>query len=133
MPDNFGTDLRALDDLPLTDDLVSGEEGIAYEQARRLLSSAGGLVDCGDEAEYESVDLRERMGGRLSESDRVSLEQEVRAVLLENPAVTATAVSVTVSAGTIGVEYEADAADLDAPIRGVLSIDSVDGASLEVQ
>ena len=126
-----GTDVLALDDLPLSDALVSGAEGKAYELARRLLTPAGGLIDCGDEAEYESIDLRERLGGRLSKADEEPLREEVRGVLLEDSEVTALRFEVTIAAGAIVVNYDGETGD--GPFRGVLSIDDVTGATLETQ
>jgi hypothetical protein len=68
------TDIKALDDLPDPEELVSGDENIAYAQARRFLQPDGALEDIGDDGEFASMDVRDALGRRMDETDRADFE-----------------------------------------------------------
>jgi len=129
MATDYGTDLRALDDIPLSDDYVSGPDNVAYAEGRRLLT--GNLADCGDEAEYESINLRTKIGARMDAGDKLILEAQIRGALSGDQRATSVTSSVTLGASDIAVDFSGTGAA--GPFKGILSIDSVTGAELESQ
>lgn len=125
---DYGVDVAALDDLPDPEVLASGELNVAYALGRRLLQPAGALEEIGDTAPYDSLDLRDWLGKRMSEADRADLEAQVVHVLSQDERVLTVAATVTLTAGagttrkiTVAVEVEGT----DGPFSFVLSVDGV--------
>jgi len=129
MATDYGTDLAALDDLPETDQLVSGELNAAYAVARRWLTPSGGLSDAGDTSAYESFDVREYLGrrlpldasGNLDAATRNEIEQRaVRCAKGDVERVRSATVSVTFSKGMLSMRAQVVGAD--GPFTFVLEV-----------
>lgn len=130
MATNYGSDIAATTDLPDPEVLVSGETNAAYAQARRLLTPDGALEDIGDASPYASLDLRAVLGKRMAAADVAKLTRDVNTVLKEDPRVTTAFASVAQSGGGLVVTSQSDGAN--GPFGLVLSVDSVDSATLKV-
>jgi len=120
---DYGTDIAALDDLPDPEVLVSGERNAAYAQGRRLLTPTGALEAIGDAAPYDSIDLREQLGARMSEQDLLDLQAQVHQVLSQDERVIRVEAQLTDTGRALQVEarHEGTAGPFDL----VISIDSV--------
>lgn len=129
MATDYGTDLRALDDIPAADDYVSGPENLAYAQARRLLTPPDGYADCGDPESYESLDLRASVGAHLSEADIAGVQADAQRVLAADERVYRVTATVKREGGDLvaSVNGEGD----DGPFGGVLAVNETTVARLE--
>lgn len=129
-PTDYGTDVRALDDLPDPDALVSGDLNVAYALGRRLLQPTGVLLEIGDEEPYDSLDLREYLGKRLSPQEVRDLEAACERVLAQEERVETVSASVTFVAGAIAVSVSGEGSE--GPFDLVLTVDNVTAAKLVV-
>lgn len=106
MATDYGVDLRALDDLPATDDLVRGADNVAYAQARRLLTPPDGLSDSGEPSAYDSLDLRQQIGAHLSDEDLNAIRADAQIALAQDERVDAPVAEVSRARGDLVVESE---------------------------
>jgi hypothetical protein len=111
MATDYGTDVAAIDDLPDPEALVSDEMNVAYALARRLLTPAGAYEEIGDPDIYDSIDLRDYLGKRISETARADLEAAANRVLAEDPRVATVTATVTFAAGVLSVRVVGDGSD----------------------
>jgi hypothetical protein len=117
-------DIKALDDLPDPEELVSGDENIAYAQARRLLQPDGELAEIGDDGDFECMDIRDALGRRLDEIERADLEQRAnRAASADGERVESAQVSLTLSGNQLTVNETHATATGDYSL--VLTVDGV--------
>lgn len=139
MATDYGTDLAALDDLPETDELVSGELNAAYAVARRWLTPSGGLTDAGVTAPYESFDVREYLGrrvaldarGQLDAATKQEIEQTATRCAKGDPRVRSVEVTVSFSGGTLFMRAKVEGAD--GPFTFVLAVSAVSAATLQLE
>jgi hypothetical protein len=130
MATDYGIDIKALSDLPDPEQLTSGDENVAYAQARRLLTPDGAHEDIGDDSPYESIDLRAYLGRRMSAADRADLSASVPRILSGDPRVRRATATVTTAGSSLTVESRSIGDE--GPFGLVLSVDSVDSAALKV-
>lgn len=123
MATDYGVDVKALDDLPDPEELVSGEENAAYAQGRRLLTPDGAHEEYGDSAQLATVDLRAYVGKRMSEDERQELEEDVAVILSQDERVLSQESSVALGAKKL--EVSSDAKGREGPFKLVLSVDGV--------
>jgi hypothetical protein len=109
--------------LDLTDVAVfgTGNELVAYGLAMRLLTPSGALVECGDPSPYDSLNLRDYLGARLS--DTRSLEAACNQVLGQDERADSVSATVSFSAGVIRVAVHFENAA--GPFDFVLAVDQV--------
>lgn len=129
MATDYGTDLAALDDLPLSDAYVSGADALVQALVHRLLTPEDGYGDCGDPDAFVSLDLREYLGARMSESDRRSLEARAATVLSQDDRVDSVTVSISVTAKEVVVEFSGEGTE--GPFSHVLKLPPASSAELE--
>lgn len=123
MATDYGADLPALSDLPSSDALVSGELAAAYAICRRWLTPAGGLSDAGIDADYDSFDVREYMGGRVTSAVIDEITRAAERVAAADMRVDAVSVVVTFASGALSLA--ATATGDEGPFQFVLSVDDV--------
>lgn len=120
----YGTDLRALNDLPDPEELCSGEENAAYAIARRHSSAEGCLDEIGDSEPYDSFDIEDYFGANFDETTRDAIEQRSGQVARADEFVQSAKSEVSIStAGVISLEVAAQGAD--GPFDFVISVDKL--------
>lgn len=126
---NYGTDIAAVDDLPDPEVLCSGEDNVVRALARRLLQPPGVMEEIGEPDPYDSIDLRDWQGRRLSDSDLRDLEAQATQVLAQDERV----LSVEVSAAFAGrvLSLEANGNGTEGPFAFILSVDDVSAKILQ--
>lgn len=129
MATDYGTDLAALDALPLSDAYVSGADALVQALAHRLLTPEDGYGDCGDPEAFISLDLREYLGARMSESDRRALEARAATALAQDDRVESVTVSISVTPSEVVVEFSGEGAE--GPFTGILKLPPASSAELE--
>src|SRR6185295_14265470 len=75
MATDYGSGLLMLDDMPDPEVMGSGELLVAYDIARRWLEPAGTHALIGNNAPYDSFDIREYLGARFGLNDRSVLDE----------------------------------------------------------
>lgn len=130
MATDYGTDIRALDDLPDPEELAMGEENAAYAVARRLLTTSGALDDIGDESPYDSIDLRDFFGRRMSGAEVSALAASVQRIEADDARVARA--FATVSSAGHALTVVSQVVGTEGPFGLVLSVDGVNAASLKV-
>ncbi len=131
---DYGTDLLALDDEQDPEVLVSGELNVAYALARRLLTPAGVMLEIGDTAPYDSLDIRDWLGKRFQLADRSvidDLQMQARAVLSQDVRVRSVTCFVSYNHGTLSVSVQGQGTD--GPFSFVLAVDGVTAQFLRGQ
>jgi hypothetical protein len=128
MSTDYGTDIRALDDLPDPEVLTSGEENAAYAEARRLITPDGVYEEIGDLTPYDCLDLRDWLGKRPTTNDKASLKSQATQVLTQDPR--AAGADVDVSFVGEALELDAQIEGTDGPFSLVLAVDQ-QGAHLK--
>jgi len=109
MPTDYGTDVLGLDDIDDPETVVSGELNLAYALARRLITPTGAMLEIGDTAPYDSIDIRLWMGARFSLLDRTmldDLQMQARQVLTQDERVASITVLATFASGTLSVAVQ---------------------------
>jgi len=102
MATDYGSGLLMLDDMPDPEVMGSGELLVAYDIARRWLEPAGTHALIGDNAPYDSFDIREYLGARFGLNDRSVLDeiqQNCIATASQDPRVESLTVEATFSQG----------------------------------
>lgn len=121
----YGTDIRALDDLPDPEELASEEENVACAQMRRLLTPDGAHDEIGDsDGEYDSFDVRQFLGARMEADDLRRMNANASRILAQDPRVVSAEASVTLAGGELSVEF--DSRGTDGPFGGVLSVSDLE-------
>lgn len=122
----YGTDVQALYDLPDPEITCSEQTAAAYQCARRLLTPSGAMQDIGEVQQYDSIDVRDWLGGRFNLTDPAvlrDLEAQATQALLDDPFVTAVTVSASYSAGTLTLSVQVQGAQ--GPFSFVLAVSAV--------
>jgi hypothetical protein len=94
MATDYGSDIKALDDLPDPEEIATGEENLAYAQARRVIQDPGAFDEIGETEEYVCVDIRSALGGRLDETERATLEESCSQALNDDERIESAAADV---------------------------------------
>lgn len=130
MATDYGTDVRAADDLPDPEALASGETNVAHAITRRLLQDPSANEDVGDEEPYACLDLRDYLGKRVLPTERRDLEAACERCIAEDPRVETVSVSISFSGGVLTAAVSGTGTE--GPFDLVLSVDAVTGARLVV-
>lgn len=125
---DYGTDIKALDDLPDPEELVSGELNVAYAQGRRLLTASDAFEEIGEE-DYPSLDLRDYLGARMSLQDQRDLKASAAQVLSVDERVNSTTLSMSIGANNLTLSSTSDGDN--GPFDFVMSIGSVNTLALK--
>lgn len=128
---DYGIDVLALDDLNDPEILASDALNLAYALARRLLTPAGAMAEIGDTAPYDSIDIREWLGKRISLADDSALDdlrQQCRQVLSQDPRLDSVLVDVSFGGGLLSVSVDGTGAA--GPFNFVLQTAGVTAAFL---
>lgn len=128
MATDYGTDVAAVTDLPDPEQLASGEANVVRALARRLLTPTGTLEAIGDTEPYDSIDLRDYLGGRLGATELAELQQAAVQVLEQDPRVLSADVEAAYSAGRLEVTVNGEGTE--GPFSFVLAVDDVTAAIL---
>lgn len=73
MATDYGSDVRALDDLPDPEEIATADENVAYAQARRVIQDPSAFDEIGETEEYVCVDIRDALGSRMDETEKATL------------------------------------------------------------
>lgn len=106
MATDYGTDVRALNDLPDPEVLASGDDNVVNALARRLAQDPDALEEIGDFNEYDSINLNDWLGGDFDLNDRNVLDdiqQQATQVLRKDTRVLDVLVQATYATGTLSV------------------------------
>jgi hypothetical protein len=124
MPTDYGTDIKALNDLPDPEELCSGDENAAYAIARRHSTAEDALEEIGDSEPYKSFDVEDYLGGNFDERTRDEVAQLSAQVTADEEFVATAKTSATLSdSGSLQLEIAAKGAK--GPFRLVLQISDV--------
>lgn len=127
----YGTDIQALDDLNDPEILVSGDLNVAHALGRRLITDADAMLEIGDTAPYDSINLNDWLGRRFQLSDPTvidDLQQQCRQVLSQDPRVDSVSVNASFSQGQLAVSVQGQGAQ--GPFKFVLATDGVTASLL---
>lgn len=92
---DLGTDFSNLTDLTATFALVSGPRGVAEALYRRFITPAGSVWY---DTEYESLDVRDELGGASSSAQRAALAARMQHLGLADDRIDALRVTITAEA-----------------------------------
>lgn len=120
----YGTDIRALDDLPDPEELCSEEENAAYAIARRHASGEGCLEEIGDEAPYDCFDIEELLDQDVDDTLRQRLELRSTQVTEDDEYVVSASSEARVTAAN-AVELSIKAEGGEGPFDLVIGIDKL--------
>ncbi len=120
---DYGTDVKALDDLPDPEELVSGDLNVAYALGRRLLQPVDALEEIADLEEFACIDLRDYLGESIDDQELAALEQRVNEILAQDPRVDSVEATVSFNDGALSVD--ASGFGVDGPFSFVLSADAL--------
>lgn len=124
MAATYGTDIRALNDLPDPEELCSDEENAAYAIARRHSSAEGCLEEIGDAEPYDSFDVEDFFGANFDETTRDTIEQRSGQVTKADEFVSTAKTAVALStAGVLEIDIAAEGAE--GPFRFVIAVDKL--------
>lgn len=123
-----GTDIKALDDISDPEEYTTGEENVAYSQARRLLEPPDTNLRYGDDLENDTINLRDWIGKRPTAGDLFGLGQTIDDVLTRDERVQSVTASVEHTQSSIDVSFDETVNDKQATL--VLSIDAASSATL---
>jgi hypothetical protein len=133
MATDLGTDVAAASDWPDPEELVAGEDNVAYALARRLLQPAGVMEEIGETETYDCIDVRDWLATRTSgtgSQELSDLEAQATQVLLSDPRVASVTASATFDAGRLSLLVEG--AGAEGPFKFILSVDQLSAAALQV-
>ena len=124
MANVYGTDVKALDDLPDPEELCSGDEAAAYSIARRHSTPVDAPVEYGEDADYQCFDVEEYLDDVLDDTTADQIENLSRQVTQDDPFVSSSSTDVTQNgSGTIALSVDAHGADGPFPL--VISVDKL--------
>lgn len=117
---DLGTDFSNLTDLTGTFALVSGPRAVAEALFRRCITPAGGVWY---DPEYESLDVRDELGGVSSPAQRTALAGRMQRIGLADDRLDA--LRVTITAETTGLDahvtIDFDGVTAEGPFRLVMA------------
>jgi len=128
---DYGSDLSFVDDCQDPEVIATGELNVANALARRLLTPTVAMAEIGDNAPYDSIDIREWLGRRFALSDRTvldDLQQQCWQVMSQDKRVALVAVRATYAGGTLSIDVQATGTG--GPFGFVLTVDGVTVALL---
>lgn len=124
MPSVYGTDVRALTDLPDPEELCSGDENAAYAVARRHASGEGCMAEIGDDAPYDCFDVEDMLDRDSDDRTRAAVERRSGQVT-EDDAFVESSTSVATLSDEGALELEVSAEGVEGPLRLVISVDKL--------
>lgn len=127
---DYGTDVNAVLDRPDPETLATGTRNLANRLARRLLTTNGALTDIGDEAQYDTLNLRDWLAARPSGSDIGNLNTSMQQILAQDEEVDTVTASATWAAGVLSVTV--NGVGSAGPFEFLLTIGDVSSAVLRV-
>lgn len=130
----YGTDILAIDDLPDPEVLGAGEINVAYALARRLAQPPDAMEEVGDTDEWDSIDVRDFLGGDFDLTDPTfvdQIQQQATQVLRKDPRVLTVTVQATLASGKLTLVVIGQGAA--GPFSFVVAVDQVTVTLSELQ
>lgn len=128
MATNYGIGIAAITDRPDPEVRVSGLLHVGHRLARRLFTPNGALLAIGDDAPYETLNLRDWIGARPTAAEVEQLNTAMAGILSADEAVETVTAAATFVGGLLSVAVEGTGAE--GPFAFVITADAVTGAQI---
>lgn len=128
MATDYGIGIAAITDRPDPEVRVSGLTHVGYRLARRLFTPNGALLAIGDDAPYETLNLRDWLGARPTVAEVEQLNTSMSSILSADEAVETVTAAATFVGGALSVSVNGTGAD--GPFAFVIAADAVTGVQI---